>query len=115
MADEQTVDYFDVLVECAKRVLEEMPEGKNPKMFWRSRIQGAWHELNSYMSTAFPDITTAHGQYWRARLNQLMANLARECLMATWYFGIQFEDGEDNPEAVAAQMANITASATVKL
>lgn len=115
MADETTVDYFDILVECAKKVMETMPEGKSPKMFWRMRIQGAWHELNSYSSSAFPDITTEAGRQWRNRLNQLLANLARECLMAAWWFGIQAEDGEDNPEVVAHQMAAITAASRIRL
>lgn len=115
MTDDQTADYFDILVECAKKVVETMPEGKSPKLFWRSRIQGAWHEFNTYSSSAFPDIKTAGYSAWVARMNQLAANLARECLMMTWYFGIQAEDGEDNPEIVAREMAEITSAARIKV
>jgi hypothetical protein len=89
MATDETIDYFDLLIEVAKKVAETIPEGTSPKVFYRKRIQLAWHELNSYMSSAFPDITSAAGRQWSLRLTELLSALARESTMAAWYLGIQ--------------------------
>lgn len=115
MAESETIDYFDLIVECAKVVMANKPDHLTGKAYWRKRIQVAWHELNSYMSSPLPEVHVGTHDAFQARLGELLAALARESSMAAWYFGIQAEDGEDNPEVVAQQLTDMAVKAKVRL
>lgn len=115
MATEETIDYFDLLVECAKKVVETIPKDTPAKTFWLKRIRAAHRDLSVYMSSSFVDVRMSIDDQRPNRLNDLLARLARECTMATWHLNIQAEDGEDNPEVVARQLTETTVRARIHI
>jgi hypothetical protein len=115
MAAEETIDYFDLVVECGKVVLEQIPDHLTPTAYFRKRIQDAWHDLNTYMTGPLHLVKVSGSTAYQDHLNNLLARLAREASMAAWALAIQVEDGEDNPEVVAKQFTSMTVKAKIHL
>lgn len=114
-SDENTLDYFDLIVEIAKKVAEMRPEDVSMNAYLRKRMQDAFHKLNSSMSAGWFDVRR-NGWEGQREMNRTLCNdLARECFIIAWYFGIQDEDGEDSPETVARLMTETTVQGVPRL
>lgn len=113
--DQNTIDYFDLIVQIGKVVADQTPEHLNTKSYMRSRIEKAWHRVNTNLrpgsSGAGLLMTPGH----RRAMASMLGDLAREALIAAWYLGIQYEDGEDDGEAVARIITEATVESQVRL
>lgn len=99
-ADSDELQYFDLIVECAKKLMEAKPIGDHPQVYWRELTGKQWRNVYQHMTRPGPEYgiwkSTAH----RRELAMRFAALSRMAAMAAWYIGIQQEDGEENAEVV---------------
>lgn len=113
--DDNTIDYFDLIVQVGKAVVEQTPDHLTPRSYIRQRVQKAFHAVDSYMSTPLAQLAADGRAGATERMKSLCGDLARESLIAAWYFGIQSSNGEDNAETVAGVMTRATVASRVKL
>lgn len=113
--DEQTIDYFDLIVEIGKKVMSEVPDHLTPRGYLRQRLARSWSQVDSYLSTPLAQLAIHGNEGAQGRIRELLGSLAREALIAAWYMGVQAEDGEDNPERVATQLTKDVVKAKVRL
>jgi citrate synthase len=95
--------YFDLIIERAKRIMNNRPEDVHPQAFWRMRVGKAWRNVYQHMTR--PSDTLASGlvkKYQRDTADRFAA-LACEAAMAAWYLGIHQDDREDDPLRTAKQ------------
>lgn len=113
--EQDTIDYFELIVEIGKKVVEMTPEHLTVDSYLRKRMREAAHELNSFLSGGFNLVKSGGRHTFRNHAKTLAGNVAREALIVAWYYGIQAEDGEDNPEVVAKEMTEATVKSEVRL
>lgn len=99
--------YFDLLVECAKRLVADMPKDAHPGAFWRVHVGKAWRNVYQHITRPGPGYGVWRTEAARRELANRFAALSRMAAMAAWHIGIQAEDGEDQPEPVAREMTRM--------
>lgn len=106
--DEDGTRYFTLIVECAKVVANQRPDDMSQAEWWQDRIHGEWVHVNHILGTKPPKTIASDadklGEYYASALGRL----AREVLMAAWYFGAWAPEGNDDPEFVEWVMSEVT-------
>lgn len=103
--DEQTVDYFDLIVECAKAEIGRRAEGQPIGSMWVDMFTKDYYAAFNLMNEEWNrEYFEERVPEWTA-LSSALGGLAKTVLMMAWYYGCQGEDCEDNPLILARQMA----------
>lgn len=108
MSGEQDAEeFFDLVVERAKRIMKDPKAFSNPSRFWQDRVKRAWHNVYQHMTRPSPEYGVWKTTAARRETALRFANLGYEAFMAAWYIGIQCEDGQDMPFAVAKRLCEM--------
>lgn len=99
--DEDTVDYFDLIVQVAEKTMAEAGAQSAPAGFWRERVGKAWRSVYQHMTRPEPEFGVFRTTQARRELAWRFAALSREAAMASWYIGVKMEDGATDPEVIA--------------
>lgn len=104
--DDDTVEYFELIAECAVRTIENKPDHLSPRAYWRKLIQERWHEVNSHLSTPFSQMAIDNYPGCREKSFSLMAKLAQTVEMTAWWINMRDEPGCWDGEIVASVFAD---------
>jgi hypothetical protein len=94
-------EYFDLIVECAKRLTSQRKPGESVQTFWRQLVGKEWRNTYQHMTRGGAEFGVWNNNGFRRATALRFAALSRMAAMAAWDIGIQAEDGEDQPERVA--------------
>lgn len=108
-------EYFDLVVECAKKYYDTRPPSVHPLEFWRNSVRKEWQSVYSHMTRPVDGGVMHLADARRRQLASNFAALSRMAAMAAWWIGIQREDGEDNPDIVAERFIEMGTQQAPKL
>lgn len=108
-------EYFDLLVECAKKLMEQKPVGQHPSAYWRELVGREWRNVYQHMTRPDERFGMWKSTAYRRELGNRFAALSRMSAMAAWWIGVQQEDGEDRPQAVAREFTRMGEQMTPKI
>lgn len=100
-------EYFDLIVECAKRLMATKPPNMHPVAFWRQETGKAWRSCYQHMARPDERFGVWKSTAYRRELAYRFAAVSRMAAMAAWWIGVQQEDGEDDPYRVAKALAEM--------
>jgi len=98
---------MDLIVERAKRIVQNPDFTSNAAKSWQDRVGKAWRSVYQHMTRPSPEFGVWKTTAARRETALRFANLGFEAFMAAWYIGVQTEDGEDQPFAVAARFCEM--------
>jgi hypothetical protein len=99
--DEETLDYFDLIVTAAQETVRNPESLSSPAKFWQERVGKSWRNVYQHMTRPDPEYGVFRTTQARRETAYRFAALAREAMMAAWYIGVAMEDGAVEPEVVA--------------
>ena len=98
---------MDLITSRAKRIVQDPQAAGSPARFWQDRVKRSWQAVYQHMTRPAPEFGVWKTTAARRETALRFANLGFEALMAAWYIGIQAEDGEDMPYAVAKRFCEM--------
>lgn len=107
--DADTDRYFSLIVQAAQVTAQQRPDDTDPDEFWRDRIHKEYVHVNSVLGDSGLHVSRMPSPMRAEFMSSALGRLARECLMAAWYFGMWELEGNDDPE-----YAEFSAAETVK-
>lgn len=114
-ADNDTIDYFDLIVQVGQAVVEQTPDHLNTHSYLRQRMQKAWHALNSHLAGGWMALPGQSGEAFSQRTKSLAGDVAREALIVAWYYSLNDGNATISPEAMAASITEATVKSKVRL
>ena len=113
--DKDTIDYFDLVVLVAQKVMQERPEHLSERAYLRQRIARAWQQVDSYLSTPLGQLALEGNEGAQRRMRSLLGDLGREALIGAWVIGHGAGDMTEDPAEVANVLTADVARNKVRL
>lgn len=100
-------EYFELIVECAKKLIEQKPIGQHPQAYWRELVGREWRGVYQHMSRPDERFGVWKSVAYRRELGLRFAALSRMAAMAAWHIGLEFEPNADYPEGTAVKFIHM--------
>jgi hypothetical protein len=96
----QAEEYFDLLVECAKKLKETKSPDISDARFWEVEVGKAWRQVYHHMTRGKSDLGVWRSDAIRHETALRFAALSRMAAMAAW--DMQEEDYKHNTDPLHA-------------